>query len=146
MGDIEKEVSDAELDRTIEEGRKGSAIAGDGPRAVRAEYNRDSGRIEVEMDGGWLIAFPPGAAQGLRGASAELLSQVEIVGDGYALHWEELDADFTIPGILAGKLGTRTWMRELARRAGSIRSPAKARAARKNGMKGGRPRKRPSST
>ena len=40
-----------------------------------------------------------------------------------------------------GIFGTKAWMNELARRAGSVTSPAKAAAARANGAKGGRPRK-----
>ena len=44
-------------------------------------------------------------------------------------------------GLLNGILGTKALMSELARRAGSVTSPAKAAAARVNGAKGGRPRK-----
>ena len=40
-----------------------------------------------------------------------------------------------------GIFGTKAWMNELARRAGSVTSPAKAAAARADGAKRGRPRK-----
>jgi hypothetical protein len=56
---------------------------------------------------------------------------------GYGLHWEALDVDLSIPGLIAGIFGTRSYM---ARRAGQATSPAKAAAARANGAKGGRPR------
>ncbi|CAN5849900.1 DUF2442 domain-containing protein [soil metagenome] len=135
--------TEAELDREIEASRATSEIAGEGFRAVAARYNRRTRRLEVEMRGGWMLAIPVVAMQGLAGATATQLAQVEIEGDGYALHWEELDADFTVPGIVAGRIGTKAWMRELGRRAGSVRSEAKARAARANGLKGGRPRKKP---
>ena len=46
--------------------------------------------------------------------------------------------DLSIPGLLAGVFGTRAHM---ARQAGRATSPAKASAARRNGAKGGRPRK-----
>lgn len=59
-------------------------------------------------------------------------------GEGYALRWETLDVDFTVPGLLAGIIGTKKYMASLAGRA---TSPAKAAAARANGAKGGRPRK-----
>jgi len=48
-----------------------------------------------------------------------------------------------VPGLLMGVFGTRAWMAsELARRAGQAKSPAKAAAARVNGRKGGRPRRK----
>ncbi len=134
--------SDEQLDREIEEARPRSRIAGDrGPRATSARYNRRTHRVEVELVDGCLFAFPAASAEGLRDAPAELLDRVQVIGDGYALHWEDLDADFTVAGLLAGRLGSKAWMREHARRAGSATSPAKARAARENGRKGGRPRR-----
>lgn len=64
-----------------------------------------------------------------------------MLGAGHGLHWEALDADFTVPGLLMGLFGTRAWMaREQARLAGATTSAAKALAARENGKKGGRPR------
>lgn len=134
-------LSDAELDRQIEEARRHSKIADDSePRAASARYNRRTGRIEIELKDGCMFAFPAAAAQGLSNGTVEQLENVEVIGGGYALHWEELDADYTVPGLLAGRLGSRVWMREHARKAGSVTSVAKAEAARKNGLKGGRPR------
>jgi hypothetical protein len=46
--------------------------------------------------------------------------------------------DLSIPGLLAGLFGTKSYM---ARHAGQATSAAKAAAARVNGAKGGRPRK-----
>ena len=101
-----KLVDDEQLDREIEVARAQSKIADPGsPRAVSARYNRRSRRIELELADGCLFAFPAEGAQGLVGASADQLALVEIVGDGYALHWEELDSDFTVEGLLAGRLG-----------------------------------------
>jgi hypothetical protein len=59
---------------------------------------------------------------------------------GAALHWENLDQDFSVAGLLAGIFGTKAWMAELGRQGGSITSEAKRAAARANGQKGGRPR------
>ena len=87
---------------------------------------------------GCTFAFPPRLAQGLEDATADQLAEVEILGAGYGLHWEALDADLSLPGLLAGLLGTKAYM---ARRAGQATSSAKAAAARANGAKGGRPRK-----
>ena len=120
----------------------GDQLALSEPRAVAARYEAASGRVVVELTNGCTFAFPARALQGLDAARDEDLEQVEVLGSGYGLHWETLDADFTVPGLLMGLFGTRAWMaREQARKAGAARSPAKAAAARENGRKGGRPRR-----
>jgi hypothetical protein len=68
--------------------------------------------------------------------------EAKIVLEGRGLHWEPLDVDLSVPGLLAGLFGTRAYMdRQRAARAGAATSAAKAAAARRNGAKGGRPRK-----
>lgn len=111
------------------------------PHATAARYDVRSGRVVVELSNGATFAFPPRLAQDLDGASPAALAEVEIIGAGFGLHWPGLDADLALPAMLAGRFGTKAWMSELARRAGSVSSPAKAAAARANGAKGGRPRK-----
>jgi hypothetical protein len=69
------------------------------------------------------------------------VSEEELEQRGASLHWAPLGVDFSLAGLLAGVLGTRAWMAELGRRGGSVRSDAKAAAARANGRKGGRPEK-----
>jgi hypothetical protein len=96
------------------------------------------GRMIVQLTNGCTFTFPPRLAQGLESATAEQLAAVEVLGAGYGLHWEALDVDLSIPGLLAGLFGTKSYM---ARHAGRATSPAKAAAARANGTKGGRPRK-----
>jgi hypothetical protein len=93
----------------------------------------------VELTNGCTFAFPTALVQGLSDAQDEQLEEVELLGDGYGLHWENLDVDYSVQGLLAGVFGTASWM---AQRAGRATSPAKAAAARANGAKGGRPRKR----
>lgn len=134
--------SDAALDHQIEVARARSRAAAETePRAKSARYNRRTGRIEIELKDGCLFAFPPDVAQGLRGASPKQLAGVAIEGGGFALRWEEIDADVTIPSLIAGRFGGKRWMTELGRAGGRARSERKTRAVRANGMKGGRPRK-----
>jgi hypothetical protein len=97
------------------------------PRAAAARYDRRLGRIVVELTNGCTFSFPPRLAQGLETATDVQLAQVEILGAGYGLHWEALDADLSVPGLLSGRFGTRAHM---ARLAGRATSPAKAAAAR----------------
>ena len=132
-----KNASDARIEAAR---RRGEALAQAEPRAKSVRYDAVTGRTIVELTNGCTFAFPTRALQGLAEATDEQLAHVEVLGSGFGLHWESLDADFTVPGLMMGLFGTRQWMREQARRAGSVRSPAKAAAARENGRKGGRPR------
>ena len=129
------DLTDTEIDTALERGRIAHLVE---PRATAARYDRKSARIIVELNNGCIFAFPPHLAQGLEAATDDELATVEILGAGYGLHWEALDADFRVSGLLAGVFGTKSYM---ARRAGQATSPAKAAAARANGAKGGRPRK-----
>jgi hypothetical protein len=129
------DLTDAQIDAALE---RGKAARLHEPRAAAASYDRELDRIVVELTNGCTFAFPPRLAQGLEAATSDQLAQVEILGAGYGLHWEVLDCDLSIPGLLAGLFGTRAFM---ARHAGQSTSPAKAVAARSNGAKGGRPRK-----
>ena len=128
-------LTDAEIDAALERGQTARLHE---PRAAAARYDQRSGRVIVELANGCTFAFPPQLAQGLEAATDEQLSQVEILGAGSGLHWEALDADLSIPGLLAGLFGTKVYM---AQQAGRATSPPKAAAARTNGAKGGRPRR-----
>ncbi|MGO8835581.1 MAG: DUF2442 domain-containing protein [Roseiarcus sp.] len=129
------DLTEAQIDAAMERGRTTREIE---PRAASARYDKQLGRVIVDLTNGCTFAFPPRLAQGLESATDDQLAEIEILGAGYGLHWEALNADLSIPGLLAGIFGTRAYM---ARRAGQTTSPAKAAAARTNGAKGGRPRK-----
>lgn len=111
------------------------------PRAASAIYGRESGLITINLTNGATFSFPPELAQGLASASPEELALVEITPSGEGLHWETLDADLSVPALLAGIFGTKKWMAEMGKKGGQSTSSAKAAAARENGRKGGRPRK-----
>ena len=111
------------------------------PRAVSARYEKRTNRIVVELTTGVVVSFPPAVLQGLTAASPHDLAQVVVSSHGTALHWENLDADFSVPDLLAGVFGTRAWMADLGRKGGRTTSEAKVAAARVNGRKGGRPPK-----
>ena len=124
------DLSDAQIDAALERGRLANMNE---PRAASARYDGKLGRIIVELTNGCTFRFPPRLAQGLETATEDQLAEVDILGAGYGLHWEALDADLSVPGLLSGLFGTRSHM---ARLAGQATSPAKA-AARANGARGG---------
>jgi hypothetical protein len=129
------DILDTQIDAAIECGRRAMETE---PRAVTARYDQKLDRVVVDLTNGCTFAFPPRLAQGLEAATDVQLKDVQILGVGYGLHWESLDVDLSIPGLLTGLFGTKAYM---ARRAGQATSPAKAMASRTNGAKGGRPRK-----
>ena len=71
------------------------------PAALRAWTE---GRIVyVELHDGRIVGFPADRFRILAAASNEQLAKVQIELNGYALRWEELDEDLTVPGIVAGQ-------------------------------------------
>ncbi|MBI5640163.1 MAG: DUF2442 domain-containing protein [Nitrospirae bacterium] len=70
------------------------------PAAIRAwAENR---MIFVELTDGRLIGFPADRFKILKNATDEQLKEVKLRLNGYALRWESLDEDITVPGIVAG--------------------------------------------
>lgn len=59
-------------------------------------------RVFVELTDGRIVSFPADRFRLLKAASDEQLKKVELRLNGYALRWEELDEDITVPGIMAG--------------------------------------------
>ena len=112
-----------------------------GRRAVSAYYDRRATRVMIELTSGYVFGFPVQTVAALRKASVAQLAAVEVTPGGSGLHWEELDADLSVAGLLLSSVGRRQKASELARLAGQTKTTAKAAAARANGAKGGRPRK-----
>jgi hypothetical protein len=130
------------LDREFEAAiRRGPDSAQDCWTAKSACYDARARRLVIELRSGVSIAIPVRLIQGLAAARPEVRADVKIAGRGVALHWPRLDLDLGVRNLVGGIFGTREWMSELARHAGTRTSAAKAKAARENGRKGGRPRK-----
>lgn len=70
------------------------------PAACRAWVENRT--VFVELTDGRIVGFPADRFRILRQATHEQLSKVELRLNGYALRWEEIDEDITVPGIVAG--------------------------------------------
>jgi hypothetical protein len=71
------------------------------PAALRAWAQERM--IYLELHDGRIIGFPADRFRILASASEEQLAKVQVEVNGYALRWEELDEDITVPGIVAGR-------------------------------------------
>jgi hypothetical protein len=70
------------------------------PVAIRAWAEKRT--IFIELTDGRIIGFPANRFKLLSQASDEQLTEVTLRLNGYALRWESLDEDITVPGIVAG--------------------------------------------
>jgi hypothetical protein len=59
--------------------------------------------VFLELSDGRILGFPASRFQRLKNATDEQLRAVRLELDGYALRWEEIDEDITVPGVVAGR-------------------------------------------
>ena len=71
------------------------------PAALRAWA--EGRTIYVELHDGMIVGFAADRFRILAAATAEQLARVQLEVNGYALRWEDLDEDITVPGIVAGR-------------------------------------------
>jgi hypothetical protein len=71
------------------------------PAAIRVWI--EGRMVFLETTDGRVIGFPASRFERLRTASTEQLAKVTLGLNGYALRWEELDEDITVPGFVAGR-------------------------------------------
>ena len=113
-----------------------------GPRAESAHYDAGRNRVIVRLTTGIELGFAPRDVEGLEHASIDDLKVIEVEAFGLGIHFPKLDADLYVPALLEGVSGSKRWMAaQLGAAGGRTRSAAKAAASRKNGRRGGRPRR-----
>ena len=130
-------VSSGQIDSAIARARQFEA---NDPRVIQVQYEAKEDLVSLSFADGLKVSIPRKQLQGLERANRSQLSKIEIVGNGTGLHWPLLDIDHYVPGLLEHRFGTKRWMNEIGRRGGLVKSEAKTKAARRNGLKGGRPR------
>jgi hypothetical protein len=131
-----KRITDAEIDRAIESGRKRDRTA---TKISQARYDRRRDLIIVTLTTGASIAIPRTAIRQVADIPREDLGAVRVEPPGYAIWFDRPDVGIHLDGLLQAAAGDA--IRSMAASAlGSTTSPLKAAAVRANGRKGGRPR------
>ncbi len=138
-----RHLTDAEIDAQIPAARAREAQAfADGQRAISAWYDEQTERVVLELSNGLALAVPARIVRGLQKATAAQRARLSLTPSGGGVMWAKLDVDISVPGLIAKSFGSSI-AKELGRAGGRSKSDAKAQAAKANGAKGGRPRKKP---
>jgi hypothetical protein len=70
------------------------------PAAIRAWVEKRM--VYIELSDGRIVGFPADRFKILASASDHELQEVKLEFSGFALRWESLDEDITVPGVVAG--------------------------------------------
>ncbi len=111
------------------------------PHAASARYDRKAPALHVQLTNGGSFAVPIALLAELRQLSDHDLAAVEVGAAGVGLRWPRLDIDLSVIGVARAVLGSTAFFRAAGVAGGAARTRAKVEAARRNGAKGGRPRK-----
>jgi hypothetical protein len=71
------------------------------PNAVSVFIDEDT--LTVELDDGRTISVPVAWYPRLLHASKEERANWRMIGKGHGIHWENIDEDISVEGILAGR-------------------------------------------
>jgi hypothetical protein len=126
--------TDREIDEARRRGREEQLAKC--ARSVKYLPTRDS--FLFRMFTGARVEVPRRLISEVSKVSKRLAAEVELLPGGDGLHWERLDMDISVPGLMRDVFG----FSHDFRRAGATKSKARAAASRANGRLGGRPRKK----
>ena len=116
------------------------------PHAKEVRYDRSHRLLHVALTNGAAFSIPIDLIAGLGAASDSALSDVSVGPAGVGIRLEKLDADLSVASLARAAFGSEVLLRAAGSAGGASRSTAKTRAARQNGLRGGRPRKSSSKT
>ena len=121
---------------------EGLARSQDRSAVVGARYEPRERALRLTFRSGGEMLIPVDKVSELCGGASTDLGRIEVSPLGDDLSWPTLDVDIYVPGLVEDVFGARLFAAATGRRGGQRRTKAKAAAARLNGAKGGRPRKR----
>lgn len=121
---------------------RGLARSQDPTAVVDARYEPRKHALKLMFGGGGGMLIPIHLVSELADQPATALAKIDVSPVGDALSWRALDVDIFVPGLVEDVFGGPLLAAATGRRGGRRGTKAKAVAARLNGAKGGRPRKR----
>lgn len=136
------ESRDAELQAAHQRGEEAKK------RELRPEsLSVEGGALVFRFAGGASVSLPLTSIPGLAEAPAEALAELALLPGGWGLSCEPLDLDIDTTGLIMDALMGEGWREAIGRwyvayAMSGAKSEKKAAAARENGKKGGRPRKK----
>ena len=74
------------------------SVAKKEPRAIEVKVNEEA--LRVRLADGREISVPLEWLPRLRDASPHALNNWRLIGGGIGIHWEELDEDLSVEGLL----------------------------------------------
>lgn len=98
---------DRQIAAAMKRGREAEKLE---PRANAVRFDEVGRQLVIELTSGATVLIPIAKVQGLSNATAASLRNVELSGRGYGLHWPDLDVDYSVPGLIAGRFGTAAHM------------------------------------
>lgn len=135
MAKHEAATTDAEIVAALENAK----VHDSEPVARKVEHIPELNLLIVRLSNGRRLVLPLEDVQGLVNATHEQIQKYELLGHGTGISFPQLDVDLYVPALIEGVYGNRRWMARLGEKGGKAKSDAKRRAARANGVKGGRP-------
>lgn len=133
---------DADLARAVEAGRRRRASR---LHAVSARYIAEADLVEIVLDAGVILQYPRTRIDEFANVPVALMQELTVSSRGSALELDAADVHVDLHGLLASLLSPAALAKELARHGRRTTSESQAEAARRNGRKGGRPRKHPTN-
>lgn len=112
-----------------------------GLRASEAWYDPSEHRVMLLLTNQVLAGIPVGRIKYLARATPAQLQAVTLTPGGNGICWDSLDVDLSVSDLILDTFGRTPLMGALGAAGGRATSESKAAAARRNGSRGGRPRK-----
>lgn len=133
-----REFSKAEWQRIVARGKQRAKTEN---RAVSLAYDRKRELLVIGLRNGVLVSIPRSHMKALKDATPAKIENMQLIGWGSELFWPDLDDGLDLMWFIEHVVGFKTAY-STGREGGVVRSRAKAAAARANGAKGGRPKKK----
>ncbi len=132
-------ISEAEIAAARRRGEEADRIE---PRAERVDYDARKKRLVLHLRRGALVAIPVDRIKWFAGATSRQLRAVHPSRYGDAIVSDELDMHVSVKGLMRDLVGLTAAASFMGSEGGKAKTPAKVSAARQNGKRGGRPRKK----